>query len=338
MMKDLSKASKGQGIALPPGASPGQPLVHQTGILRRGWNARGLYLLSLIPVVYVIIFNYVPMYGVLMAFVRYSPSGGIFGSEWVGFYNFQRFFSSPNFLSILRNTLVLNLYGLVAGFPFPVILALCVNHFFLRRFTKTIQTLTFAPYFLSSVILVGLIIQLVGMDSGGLNILLRALGQRQINFMGSPKYFPHIYVWSGVWQGMGYSAVIYISSLAAVDPTLHEAAVIDGASLWQRVWYIDLSTIRPIIVIMLILSMGGMLASNFEKAFLLQTPLNISASEVISTYVYKVGLGGSSATGGGGRPDYSFGTAIGLFQNVVGIILTLTVNKIANALTGEGMF
>jgi ABC-type polysaccharide transport system permease subunit len=273
------------------------------------------------------------MYGILMAFVKYSPSKGIFGSQWVGFYNFERFFSSPNFLNILRNTLGLNLYGLIAGFPFPIIMAVCVNHFILRRFTKIVQLLTFAPYFLSSVVLVGLVVQLLGMDSGGLNILLSSLGFKQVNFMGSASYFPHIYVWSGIWQGMGYSAVIYISALAAVDPTYHEAAVIDGANLWQRVWHIDLTTIRPIIVIMLILSMGGLLGSNFEKAYLLQNPLNISASEVIATYVYKVGIGGI-----GGIPDYSFGTAIGLFQNVVGVIMTLFVNRIANWLTGEGMF
>jgi multiple sugar transport system permease protein/putative aldouronate transport system permease protein len=302
---------------------------------RRRWNARGLYFLLLIPVVYVLIFNYIPIYGIIMAFKRFAPSLGVWGSEWVGFYNFQRFFSSPNFLVILRNTLVLSFYGLIAGFPFPLILALCVNHFILNRFKKTVQSLTFAPYFFSSVILVGLIMQVLNMDSGGVNILLSTLGFRQINFMGVASFFPHIYVWSGIWQGTGYSAIIYISALAAVDPTYHEAAVIDGANLWQRVWHIDLSTIRPIIIIMLILSMGGILGTNFEKAYLLQTPLNISTSEVIATYVYKVGLG---ISGGGSRPDYSFGTAIGLFQNIVGVILTVAVNKISNMLTGEGMF
>jgi multiple sugar transport system permease protein/putative aldouronate transport system permease protein len=154
----------------------------------------------------------------------------------------------------------------------------------------------------------------------------------QMNFMGIAGLFSHVYVWSGIWQGTGYSAVIYIAALAAVDPALHEAAVIDGATLWQRIWHIDLPTIRPIIVIMLILSMSHMLSIGFEKVYLLQNPLNINASEVITTYVYKVGLGI------GGRADYSFGTAIGLFQNVVGVMLTLMVNKISDILTGEGMF
>lgn len=297
---------------------------------RLRWNHRGLYLLLAVPFIYVLIFNYTPMYGVLMAFKNFSPRLGILGSSWVGFYNFQRFFSSPNFLNILRNTLVLNIYGLVAGFPFPILMAICVNHLIFRRFKKTVQSITFAPYFLSAVIMVGLIRQVLAVDTGAINQVLKALGIEQVNFMGHAAIFPHIYVWSGIWQGTGYSAILYISALAAVDPTLHEAAIIDGATLWQRVWHIDLATIRPIVVIMLILSMGHMLSTGFEKIYLLQTPLNITASEVISTYVYKVGLTG--------RADYSFGTAIGLFQNGVGVILTLTVNKIANKLTGEGMF
>jgi multiple sugar transport system permease protein/putative aldouronate transport system permease protein len=304
----------------------------KAGPWRRRWNHRGLYLLILVPIVYVFIFNYIPMYGVLMAFKNFSPRLGILGSPWVGFYNFERFFSSPNFFNILRNTLLLNIYGLIAGFPFPILMALCVNHFVFRRFKKAVQTITFAPYFLSAVIMVGLIRQVLVLDSGAFNQVLKALGFAQINFMGVAALFPHIHVWSGIWQGTGYSAIIYISALAAVDPTLHEAAVIDGASLWQRSWHIDLTTIRPIIVIMLILSMGGMLATGFEKIYLMQNPLNITTSEVITTYVYKVGLGV------GGRADYSFGTAIGLFQNVVGVILTLSVNKIADWISGEGMF
>jgi multiple sugar transport system permease protein/putative aldouronate transport system permease protein len=308
-----------------------QPVAHKTELLRRVINTRGLYFLLLIPFVYVIIFNYVPIYGVLMAFKRFQPRLGVMGSPWVGFYNFQRFFTSPNFINIIRNTLVLSIYGLIVGFPFPVILAICINHSLKYRFKKVTQSVTFAPFFLSSVIMVTLITQVLGMRSGGVNILLSAFGHEEINFMASPSMFPHIYTWSGVWQATGYSAIIYISSLAAVDPTLHEAAVIDGASLWQRVWHIDLTTIRPIIVIMLILSMGGILTGNLEKTYLMQNSLNITASEIIPTYVYKVGV----ATV---RPDYSFGTAIGLFQNVVGIILTLAVNKIANMLTGEGMF
>jgi multiple sugar transport system permease protein/putative aldouronate transport system permease protein len=303
----------------------------KTGFWQRRWNYRELYLLLLIPVVYVFIFNYIPMYGVTMAFKNYQARLGIWQSPWVGFYHFQRFLTSPNFGNILRNTLILSVYGLVASFPFPIILALFVNHSRLLHTKKAVQSITFAPYFLSTVIMVGLISQIFGTRSGTLNLLLTALGLPEINFMASVGMFPHLYFWSGIWQGTGFSAILYISTLAAVDPNLHEAALIDGANLWQRVWHIDLASIKSIVVIMLILSMGGILGSNMEKILLLQVPQNMSVSEVIATYVYKVGM--LSA-----RPDFSFGTAIGLFQNVIGIILTLTVNRIARTLTGESMF
>ncbi|MDR2184249.1 MAG: ABC transporter permease subunit [Treponema sp.] len=303
----------------------------KAGFWRRRWNCRDLYLLLLIPVVYVVIFNYVPIYGILMAFKRFSPRQGVWWSPWVGLYNFERLIKSPNFLIILRNTLILSVYSLIAGFPFPLILAICVNHSIHRHFRKITQTITFAPHFLSSVLVVGLITQILGSRTGAVNIFLTSLGFDEINFLGSTALFPHIYVWSGIWQSTGYGAIVYISALAAVDPVYHEAAIIDGANLWQRVWHIDLITIRPIVIIMLILSMGGILGGNFEKTYLLQNPLNIGTSEIINTYVYKVGLTSE-------RPDYSFGTAIGLLQNVVGVILTMTVNKIANALSGEGMF
>ena len=322
------------GTPLPPPSKTIQPLVHQITLKQKVLNARYLYLMVLIPFVYVFIFNYVPIYGILMAFKRFAPRQGVWGSPWVGFYNFERFFNSPAFFNVMRNTLVLSLYGLFAGFPFPLLMAICVNHCLLRRFTKFTQSVTFAPYFLSAVLMVTLITQFFGLRSGGVNMILSFLGLEEINFMGSTSIFPHIYVWSGVWQTTGYSAIIYISSLAAVDPTMHEAAIIDGATLWQRIWHIDLPTIRPIIVIMLILSMGGILAGNFEKTYLMQNSLNIASSEIIPTFVYKVGLGVSLFT----RPDYSFGTAVGLFQNVVGVTLTLLVNRIANILTNEGMF
>jgi ABC-type polysaccharide transport system permease subunit len=333
-MKQLSLegAREGPALGVPVPRGPARRISPGKRIL----NARGLYLLLAVPLAYLIVFNYIPIYGVILAFKRFAPRQGVWGSPWVGFYNFERFFSSPNFRAVLRNTLVLSLYSLGASFPFPLILALCVNHSLRRRFKRITQSLTFAPFFLSAVLLVALISQVLGMRTGGVNLVLSALGFPEVNFMGSSKLFPHVYVWSGIWQGTGYSAIIYISSLAAVDPTMHEAAVIDGASMWRRIWHIDLPTIRPIIIIMLILSMGGILGGNFEKAYLMQTPLNLDASEIISTYVFKVGIGVGGA--GGTRPDYSFGTAIGLFQNLVGVILTLVVNKIAHALSGEGMF
>jgi multiple sugar transport system permease protein/putative aldouronate transport system permease protein len=298
---------------------------------KRRWIYRDLYLLLIIPVVYVAIFFFFSMYGVLMAFKRFTPRLGVWRSPWVGIYNFQRLFKSPIFFEILRNTLTISIYNLFASFPFAIVLALCVNHCIFPRFKKITQSLTFAPHFLSAVLMVGLLAQMLATRTGALNILFSSLGIPEINFLGSAILFPHVYVWAVIWQNTGYGAIIYISSLASVDPTYHEAAIIDGANLWQRVWHIDLPTIRPIIIIMLILSMGRILGVNFEMIYLMQNNLNTSTSEIISTYVYKVGIISS-------QPDYSFGTAIGLFQNLVGLTLTLTVNRIANKISGEGMF
>lgn len=294
-------------------------------------KAKFLYLMLIIPLVYVFIFNYIPISGIVMAFQQYSPRDGIFASEWVGAYNFMRFFNSPVFWNVLGNTLSISLYSLIASFPFPIILAVLVNHCLLPRFKKGVQTITFAPYFISAVLLVGLLSQLLSIRSGIVNAVLERLGQPRVDFMGNPGLFSHIYVWTGIWQQTGYSAIIYISALAGVDPTYHEAARIDGANMWRRVWHIDLATIRPTVVIMLVLSVGSIVNVDFERAFLMQNPINLSASEIISTYVYKV----SVATQ---RPDYSFGTAIGLFQNVISVTLTLLVNKIVDKLTGDGMF
>ena len=299
--------------------------------VHRRWRYRDLYLLILIPVVYVCIFHYGPMYGVLMAFKRFAPRLGVWNSPWVGLWNFQRLFRSPIFYEIIRNTLNLSLYNLVAGFPFAIILAICVNHCIFPKFKKITQSLTFAPHFLSAVLMVGLIAQMLATRTGAFNVFLNNMGIPEINLLGSAPAFPHVYVWSNVWQHTGFAAIIYISSLAGVDPTYHEAALIDGANLWQRVWHIDLATIRPIIIIMLILNMGRVLTVGFEFVYLMQNSLNISRSEIISTYVYKVGIQSS-------QPDYSFGTAIGLFQNVIGLSLTLIVNKIADKVSGEGMF
>lgn len=296
-------------------------------LLKRISNARYLYLLLAIPAIYIFIFNYIPIYGILMAFKRFSPAAGVMGSPWVGLYHFERFFTSPDCLNIIKNTLVLSLYSLLVGFPFPVILAIALNHCLAGPLKKSVQMITFAPYFLSTVLLVGLMTQLLGLRTGIVNHLLSMLGMEQINFIGEASAFAHIYVWSGVWQGTGYSSIVYVAALSGVNPTYHEAALIDGANIWQRIWHIDLVTIRPTIVIMLILSMGGILSVGFEKVYLMQNPLNTGVSEIISTYVYKVSIQTA-------RPDYSFGTAIGLFQNVVAVILTL----IANRLSGEGLF
>ena len=278
-----------------------------------------LYILLLPALASLLLFSYAPMYGVILAFKEYNPLFGIIGSPWVGMRHFNRFFCSPFFSQIISNTLYLSLYGLFVGFPLPVLLALGLNQVQNLRFKKTVQTVTYAPYFISTVVLVG-IINIVFAETGFVNQFLKLLGKDSVLFMGAVKYWRHIYVWSGIWQNMGWSAIIYIAALSSVDPVLYEAALIDGATKLQRIICIDLPSIAPTIVITFILSAGSIMGIGFEKAFLMQNPLNAGVSEIIPTYVYKVGL----LSG-----EYGFSTAVGLFNSVINCVLLLTVNKIA---------
>ncbi len=305
------------------------PSVRRQTLFTRVKRRWGLCLLLLIPIVYVFIFNYTPMYGVLIAFMRFNPKLGILGSPWVGLYQFERFLGSVKFGQIMVNTLSVSLYSLLAGFPIPILLALGLTHLKSSKYRKTVQMMTYAPYFLSTVIMVALLSQLLNMRSGLLNRFIMMLGMDPVNFMGSAASFRHVYVWSGVWQEMGYGAIIYISALSSVDPQLHEAASIDGASMWKRILHIDLPGITPTIVIMLILRMGSLLSVGFEKVYLMQNPTNLAVSELIETYVYKVGLTAA-------RPDFSYATAVGLFQNVISFILVMTANFVAKKVSDNG--
>ena len=284
--------------------------------VQRIWQ---LYVLLLPALVGLLLFSYGPMYGIVLAFKEYNPLSGIIGSPWVGMKHFNRFFRSPFFSQIIWNTLYLSLYGLFIGFPLPVLLALGLNQVRSLGFKKTVQTVTYAPYFISTVVLVG-IINIVFAETGFVNQFLKMIGKESVLFMGSARYWRHIYVWSGIWQGLGWGAHIYIAALSGVDPVLYEAAIIDGATKLQRIIYIDLPSIAPTIVITFILSAGSIMGIGFEKAFLMQNPLNASVSEIIPTYVYKVGL----ISG-----EYGFSTAVGLFNSVINCVLLLTVNKIA---------
>lgn len=309
--------------------------INRPGRLKRTWmrisRRRGLYLLLIIPLVYVFIFNYVPMYGITIAFKRYRIKLGILGSPWVGFYQFQRLFQNVKFSQILSNTLQLSLYSLIAGFPFPILLAIGLTHLRSGRYRRVVQLVTYAPHFLSIVVIVGLINQLFGLHSGVINRLISLLGGERINFLGTATYFRSMYVWSGVWQSAGYSAIIFISALAGVDPQLHEAAAIDGASMWKRVWHIDIPGILPTITIMLILRMGSLMSIGFEKIFLMQNSTNLAVSEVIETYVYKQGITAS-------KPDFSYATAVGLFQNVISFILVMLANSVSRRVSSFGLW
>lgn len=293
---------------------------HDIKMMKRHWQ---MYLLILPPLLCIIIFNYVPMYGLQIAFKDFSFSKGFTGSDWVGLKHFRQFFNSDSSWLIIKNTLTISLYSLIASFPLPILLAVALNECKNKYFKKGVQTITYAPYFISTVVLVGMLFQVLDPQIGIVGKMAQLMGKQPINFMGDPKYFKSIYVWSGVWQTTGYSSIIYLAALAGVDPALQEAAIIDGASKWKRIWNVDLPSIRPTIVILLILNLGSLMNVGFEKIFLMQNPMNAASSEIISTYVYKVGL--ISA-------DFSFSTAVGLFNSVINLILILSANYLSKKL------
>lgn len=291
-----------------------------------------LYLLLLLPLAYLIIFAYFPMGGLVIAFKKYNIAQGIFGSPWVGLDNFIKFFSSYKFANIIQNTLVISLYSLLVSFPIPIVFALLLNAMLNEKYKKVIQTVTYIPYFISTVVMVGLIMQILNNRSGIYGSFYTLLtGRVAANILTDGKLFKHIYVWSGVWQTTGYSAIIYIAALSGVDMTLHEAATIDGASRMQRLLYVDIPAILPTASIMLILAVGNIMNLGFEKVLLMQNNLNLNYSEIISTYVYKVGLAS-------GLNDFSLSTAISMFNSVVNFLLLSLANWGSKKLNGSGIF
>ncbi len=298
------------------GKIPGRYSVHD---FKRNWD---LYLIILLPVAYIIVFKYLPMYGAHIAFKDYMLAKGIGQSPWVGLKHFNHFFDSYSFLQIMGNTIELSIYSLLAGFPVPVILALMLNYCTNKTYKKTVQLATYAPHFISTVVMVGIIMQVLSIRTGVVNLLVQSLGGDPVNFLSKPQYFSSIYVWTNIWQRAGWGSIIYLAALSSVDIELHESAIVFGANKIQRIWHIDLPSIMPTIVIMLILSFGQIMNIGFEKVLLMQNPLNLSASEVIQTYVYKVGISSSI-------PNYSYASAIGLFLSVISFVLLITVNRIA---------
>lgn len=300
-----------------PGLKPKVKTASRWKRIRHNWQ---LYLLILPVVVYFIVFKYIPMYGVQIAFKDYFAIHGIWGSPWVGFKHFERFFDSYYFWRLIKNTLGIGLYELVVGIPVPIILALLINEVRVRYFKKIVQTVTYAPHFLSVVVLTGMLFLFLDPQTGLINQILSVFGIKPIAFMTEPSWFKTTYVFSGAWQQMGWSSIIYLAALSAVDPALHEAAKIDGASRLQRIWHINLPSIKPTIIILLILDAGKVMSVGFEKVFLMQNPLNTSASDVIATHVYKTGIMGA---------QYSYATAVGLFDSIINLILLVLVNYIA---------
>lgn len=294
--------------------------------LKRYWQ---LYIFLLPALIYFLIFHYGPMYGVQIAFKRYMPSLGIIGSPWVGFDHFKRFFNSYYFGDLIKNTLGISIYELILGFPMPIILALVFNELKNGFFKKFAQTVTYAPHFISTVVIVGMLVSFLSPSTGIINHIISALGGNRHAFLEDPKWFKTIYVLSGIWQNTGWNTIIYMSALAGVNPELHEAAAIDGASRFQRLLYINLPALVPTMIILLIMNFGSIMSMGYEKILLMQNPLNIAASNVISTFTYQQGLIDA---------NYSYAAAVGLFNAAINAILLLSVNKITRKVTDIGLW
>ena len=302
---------------------------------RSGWRRRALkkswplYVMMLPPLVFLAIFNFWPILGAQIAFRNYNPIGGIWGSPWVGLEKFQQWVSNPQFFSIMSNTLVLSFYQLIVSTLVAILLALSLNEVRTRWFKKFIQTVTYFPYFISLIVLVGMMQLILSPDNGPISYLLAGMGIHMPDVFANAGAFRNLYVWSGVWQTTGYGAIIFLGVLSSVSPSLYEAAKLDGATLLQKVRHVDLPAIRPTIVILVILDIGNLLQVGFEKVFLLQNPLNLDTSQVISTYVYQTGL----VSG-----DFSYGAAVGLFNSSISLILIIVANFLARRFADTSLF
>lgn len=292
----------------------------------RSWQ---LYALLLPALICIILFAYAPMYGIQIAFRDFKVNLGFFHSPWAGFKYFTQFIGLSNFWNLLKNTLLISVYSLIFGFPAPILLALLLNQLKMKRFKRFIQTVTYAPYFISIVVIVSMLNIFLQPSTGFVNNIIASFGNLPVAFMGRPEWFRPIYVISGIWQGVGWGAIVYLAALGGVNPELYEAAMVDGASRLKRLWHIDIPCILPTIVIMFILQMGNLMNVGYEKAFLMQNSQNNQVSEIISTYVYKVGLLNGK---------YSFATAVGLFNSAINCILVLSVNAISKRLTETSLW
>ncbi|MBU7316627.1 ABC transporter permease [Paenibacillus oleatilyticus] len=303
--------------------------VKKSGVWKRIKASYQLYLFLFPAVVLYLVFKYYPMYGIQIAFRNFTPSKGIWGSDWVGIDNFVRFFKAYNFWQIIENTVSLQVLTLLFGFPMPILIALMLNQLNGRRYKKFVQTVIYAPNFISMVVLVGMLIVFLSPTSGIVNHLIVLLGGKPIQFMSDPQWFRPLYILSGIWQETGFGTIIYLAALAGINPELHEAATMDGASKWRRILHVDIPGIMPTIIILLIFTLGNIMNVGFEKAFLMQNDLNYSASNIIPTYVYTQGIQ---------KAQYSYSAAVGLFNTLINIVLLLAVNRIAKKATGTSLF
>lgn len=297
---------------------------------REHWQ---LYVFLILPLIYIIIFAYIPMIGVHLAFRKYDLRYGVWQSPWIGFNNFRKFLTSYQFERVLLNTIRLSFYSIIASFPFPIIFALFLNTVNRLYFKKVVQTITYMPHFISIVVIVGMMLQIFHPMNGLYGVITRLItGETPRDLFASTKAFPHLYIWSGIWQNFGWGSIIYLAALSSVSHELHEAAEVDGASRFKRILHIDLPAILPTITILLILRTGSIMTIGFEKAYLMQNDLNLRVSEIISTYVYKQGLGSGASS------DYSYATAIGLFNSAINFVILVMVNKISRKVSETSLW
>lgn len=320
-MMDVSKQP--QVIKIPNVINSNRARVFKT--LKKDWQ---LYSLLVLPIIYLVIFKYIPMIGNVIAFRRFMPGGSIFGEEWVGLHYFKMFISDANFWHVFKNTLMTSSLTLLFCFPAPIIIALLLNEIKSQRFKKFVQTTSYLPHFLSIVIISGMVLQLTS-TSGAINALIQAFGGKPILFMQDPDWFRPIYVISEVWQTAGWGAILYLAALTNIDDSLYEAAKIDGANRWKQTIHITIPGILPTVIVLLILNIGSIMAVGFEKILLLYNPLNYETSDVISTYLFRVGLQSS---------NFSYATAIGLFEAIIGLILVFSANYLSKKFTDTGLW
>lgn len=296
------------------------------------WHVRRrpmLYLMLLPPILYFLIFNYTPMWGLVIAFENYNPFKGILGSEWVGLLHFYKFVNTSDFWRLLRNTFILNIYSVLFAFPCPILLAISLSEVRIVAFKRTVQTISYLPHFISTVVVVSMLTMLLSPSDGFINQIIEVFGGEAKYFMGKPEYFRGVYIVSGIWQGIGWGSIVYLAAITSVDTELFDAALIDGANRFQRILHITLPCISSTISFMLIMRLGQMFSVGFEKVYLMSNDANRSVADVISTYVYRIGILKSS---------YSFSTAVGFFNSVINLVLVVGANKVVKKLTGSGIW
>lgn len=294
--------------------------------LKRGMP---FYLMVFPGILYFIIFKYVPMFGIIVAFKEYDPFSGFWASSWVGFENFVRLFTEPDFYLLLKNTLILSAYNLFFYFPAPIFAAILLNEVRRSLIRRTVQTIIYMPHFLSWVVIVGITALLLATQDGGINNLLATKGFDRIDFMTNPDYLRVMYVFQNIWKEAGWHAIIFLATLASIDPTLYEAAVVDGANRWRQVWHITLPALKTVTIILFVLRVGEILETGFQHIYLLQNPLNLIVSDVFDTYVYRTGIL---------QGEFSYTAAVGLFKSIVGLILVIGANKAAKKMGEEGVY